>query len=225
VLACDVAPRMIEVARRRAQQVRTAAPLEFRVLATEDIGRTRDMAPFDGVLSNFAGLNCVRNLRAVARDLAGLVRPRAVAVFCLFGCFCPWEVCWYLCHGRLRKAFRRFRAEGSIAHLCGERAIRVYYPSVRILARFFAPEFRLLDRRGVGVCVPPSYIEPLAQRFPKTLQALSAVDQRIGGLPFVRSLGDHALVVLEREAQPRSRADSKTDPSPRQNDSNPKMPS
>ncbi len=201
VLACDVAPRMIEVARRRAQEARPAASVEFRVLATEEISRIRDEAPFDGVLSNFAGLNCVRNLRAVAHDLAGLLRPQAVAVFCIFGCFCLWEVGWYLCRGRLRRVFRRLRAGGSVAHIGGDREVRVYYPSVKTLQRSFAPDFRLVGRKGVGVCVPPSYVEPLARRFPTILRKLAALDQRCGGLPLVRSLGDHALVVLERVAR------------------------
>ncbi len=197
VLACDAAPRMIEVARRRAQEARLSARVEFRVMATEEIRRIRNETPFDGVLSNFAGLNCVRNLRAVAHDLAGLIRPQAVAVLCIFGRFCAWEMCWYLCRGRLAKAFRRLGAGGSAAHI-GNREVRVYYPSVETLQRSFAPDFRLVEWRGVGVCVPPSYIEPLAQRFPTILKKLAALDQRFSGLPGVRSLGDHTLVVLER---------------------------
>lgn len=198
VVACDVAPRMIEVARRRALAARPRASLDFRVLATEEIGSIRDQAPFDGVLSNFAGLNCVHNWRAVARDLARLLRPEAVAVLCIFGRFCFWEVSWYLCHGRLRKAFRRLSPGGSIAHIAEDREVRVYYPSIEVCERLFAPDFRLVEWRGVGVCVPPSYVEPLARRFPRTLQALGALDQRIGGLPVLRSLGDHTLVTLER---------------------------
>lgn len=200
VLGCDVAPRMIEVARRRAQQARTAAPVEFRVLATEEITRIRDEAPFDGVLSNFAGLNCVRDLRAVARDLAGLLRPQTAAVLCIFGRFCLWEVCWYLCRGRLRKAFRRLHRGESVARVSRDRQVRICYPSVETLRRSFSPEFRLVDWRGVGVCVPPSYVEPLARRFPSALRTLGDLDQRCSGLPGVRSLGDHTLVTLERVA-------------------------
>jgi ubiquinone/menaquinone biosynthesis C-methylase UbiE len=198
VVACDVAPRMIEVARRRALAARPEASVEFRVLATEEIGRIRAEAPFDGVLSNFAGLNCVRNWRAVARDLARLIRPQGVAVFCVFGRFCLWEVCWYLCHGRLRKAFRRVRAGGSVAQIGGNREVRVYYPSAEALRRSFAPDFRLVEWRGVGVSVPPSYVEPLARRFPTILKNLAALDQRFSGVPIVRFLGDHILVVLKR---------------------------
>jgi SAM-dependent methyltransferase len=199
VVACDVSPRMIEVGRRRALAARSAASVEFRVLATEEIARVRDEAPFDGVLSNFAGLNCVRNWPAVARDLATLLRPQGVAVFCIFGRFCLWEVCWYLCRGRFGKAFRRLRPDGSVAQIGEDKEVRVYYPSVEALRRSFAADFRPVERRGVGVCVPPSYVEPLAQRFPTILRALAALDWHFSGLPVLRRLGDHTLVVLERD--------------------------
>jgi SAM-dependent methyltransferase len=184
--------------RSEGMAVPQPAPVEFLTLATEEIWRIQDQAPFDGVLSNFAGLNCVRNRGAVARDLAQLVRPQGVVVLCIFSRFCLWEVCWYLCRFRPRKAFRRLAPGGSRAHLDRNQEVRVYYPGVRALERLFAPDFRLLESRGVGVCVPPSYVEPLARRFPGILGKLAALDQRIGGLPVLRSLGDHTLVVLER---------------------------
>src|SRR5439155_21111480 len=95
VLACDSSPRMIEVARRRLASPGSAlrAPVEFEVLATEEI-RTLE-APgqpqFDGVLSNFAGLNCVEDLSQAACDLARLLRPGSPAVLCFFGPVRAWE--------------------------------------------------------------------------------------------------------------------------------------
>ena len=47
--------------------------------------------------------------------------------------------------------------------------VEVHYPSARTMARLFAPPFRLLQVKGVGVTVPPSYFEPLAERFPRVL--------------------------------------------------------
>jgi SAM-dependent methyltransferase len=93
VLACDVAPRMIGVASRRLSKLDTR--VEFRTLATEKILEIRDSvssAQFDGAFSNFAGLNCVEDLSAVARDLAQLLKPHAQIVLCLFGPFCAWEI-------------------------------------------------------------------------------------------------------------------------------------
>src|SRR6266571_6874392 len=73
VLACDSSPRMVEVARRKALRAFLNVPPQFRVIGTEEIkilGDQEGGAAFDGVFSNFAGLNCVGDLPRVARDLA-----------------------------------------------------------------------------------------------------------------------------------------------------------
>ena len=213
VLACDSSSRMIEVARERQRRMRLEASLEsapgvtlrapvrFEVVATEEIGSLRQggsTPEFDGVLSNFAGLNCVESLETVARDLARLLKPGAPAALCLFGPCCAWEILWHLAHGHPRKAFRRLRSSGDLAELGEGTTVRVRYPTVPALARCFAPQFRLRMWKGVGVAVPPSYVEPLARRFPKALSLLARVDRWLGALPLVRGLGDHMLLVFER---------------------------
>jgi SAM-dependent methyltransferase len=201
VLACDSSPRMIEVARRRAVQAGYDQSVEFRVLATEDIGtlmRKEEPAQFDGALSNFAGLNCVENLNDVAEKLARLLRPGAGAVLCLFGRFCLWELLWYLAHGRADKAFRRFRAGGDLARLTEGVTVQVYYPSERAITRALAPSFRLRSVKGIGMAVPPSYLEPWARRFPLAL--LAKMDRRIERCPLIRSMADHVLLTFERMA-------------------------
>jgi hypothetical protein len=52
---------------------------------------------------------------------------------------------------------------------------------------------------GIGIAVPPSYIEHWARRFPRTTRALAAVDWRIGRIPLFRSLADGVLLEFERK--------------------------
>jgi ubiquinone/menaquinone biosynthesis C-methylase UbiE len=205
VLACDVAPRMIEVARQRADKARLEgrlrAPVEFCVLAAERIGLLREASctsQYDGVLSNFAGLNCVAELSPVARDLAMLLKPGAKAVLCLFGRLCAWEVLWYLGHGNPRKAFRRLRSGNTVVKLAHGAAVPVLYFSVRELSHRFFPHFRLESWKGVGVAVPPSYIEPWARRFPRVLNLAAYTDQWLGRCPLMRAMSDHVLTTFER---------------------------
>jgi SAM-dependent methyltransferase len=205
VLACDVAPRMIEVARQRADRARLEsrlrAPIEFRVLAAERIGLLRGAScstQFDGAFSNFAGLNCVAELSAVARDLAVLLKPGARAVLCLFGRLCAWEVLWYLGHGNSGKAFRRLRPGKSLVKLADDAAVTVRYFSVREVCHGFSPHFRLESWKGVGVAVPPSYMEPWAQRFPMVLNLAAYIDHWLGRWPLLRAMSDHVLITLER---------------------------
>lgn len=200
VLACDMSSRMIDVARRRLSSAELRAPVSFRVLATEEIRTLEDEGSFDGVFSNFGGLNCVEDLSAVARDLACLLRPQAKALLCIAGSFVAGEVVWYLAHGNPRKAFRRLRRSGVEVRLIEGVTVHCHYPSVRALARMFAPNFRLKEWRGVGVAVPPSYFESLAQRFPCVMTALEKADPWFGRCPLLRGIADHVLLTFERVA-------------------------
>jgi len=198
VLACDAAPRMIEVAKRRLNSLGPDAQVEFRVLATERMAELEIEGVFDGAFSNFGGLNCVEDLGTVARDLGRLLAPGATALLCMLGRWAAWEIAWYLGHGNPRKALRRFQRGGTIGRLAEGVAVKVHYPSVRAMCRLFAPEFRLLRFKGVGVTVPPSYLGALAQRFPRALLTLKRVDGWVSGLPVLRSLGDHIVFEFQR---------------------------
>jgi hypothetical protein len=176
-----------------------AGKIELRVLAAENISILTDQAPLDGAFSNFGVLNCVENLTQFAADLAPLLKPKATVLLCCLGPFCIWEVFWYLAHGELRKAFRRQKRAGATGRLAPGASIRVHYPPVRLLARAFAPWFRLVSWKGVGISVPPSYVEPWLGRFPKALQFASRMDDIVESCPGIRILSDHILLKFERE--------------------------
>jgi SAM-dependent methyltransferase len=197
VLACDIAPRMIELAQRRNNSMKTGGLIDFRVLATENIEVLGKEALFDGAFSNFSGLNCVDDLSAIAPKLATLLRPGARLVLCMIGRFVPWEIAWYMAHGNPGRAFLRF-SRVTIGRLAEDKVVHVRYPSVRKLARMFAPGFRLTKRQGIGITLPPSYLEYLARKFPVALDRLARLDRRIGCLPLARSMGDCVLLQFER---------------------------
>jgi len=199
VLACDPSSQMIDVATRRIQQRRVQKLVRPLVLRAEDIAALPSNELFDGAFSNFGALNCVDDLKGVARGLARLLKPGATAILCWMGPCCMWEMLWYLGQWNTDKAFRRFKPEGISARIANGAFVRVHYPSVTTLARAFAPEFRLKSVRGIGVAVPPSYVEPWARRHPRLLQLCEQFDSWLGPCPGMRSLGDHVLVRLQRE--------------------------
>src|SRR5215472_6121526 len=83
VLACDLSPRMIELAIQRSAVSNTTKLTQFRVLPTESIAQLIGEERFDGAFSNFSGLNCVENLSLVAQNLGELLRPKASAIICM----------------------------------------------------------------------------------------------------------------------------------------------
>jgi SAM-dependent methyltransferase len=198
VIACDSAPQMIAVAKQRAALAAISATVSFRVQANERIGTLRNEGPFDGVLSNFSGLNCVPDLSFLAYDLAQLVKKRSKMVLCLFGRFCIWETFWYLAQGNTLKAVRRVKQGGRSAVISARSETTVWYHSVRQLKRTFSPYFRLLGWKGVGVTVPPSYLEFLAAGYPRLFHFASRIDPWLGGCPGFRAMADHMLLTFER---------------------------
>ncbi len=196
VLACDASRDMIAVAKRRQSDEAPDSAIRFEVLPTESLCDLNHSQRFDGVLSNFAGLNCVDDLAEFARQLAGLVKPGGSALLCLCTRFCFWEIAWFLAHGKLGKAFRRCRGS-AMAELNGV-PLRVHYPTVRSIRSAMRPWFVLRSCKGIGVSVPPSYLEPWAQRHRSALHLMCSVDRVISRWPWLRVLADHVLLSMER---------------------------
>jgi ubiquinone/menaquinone biosynthesis C-methylase UbiE len=198
VVACDSSPEMVAVARRSLDLTPFPDRVEFRVLAIEQISQLGATGFHDGALSNFAGLNCVADLQNVARDLARMVKPGGKMLLCLFGRFCLWEIVWYALHGNIKKAFRRLRDQGVLANLAPNQCVVVRYPSVGFLRRAFGPHFRLVNWKGIGVAVPPSYLEPWAARFVRLFKIATLLDHFLGRCPGFRALADHVMLIFER---------------------------
>jgi hypothetical protein len=154
---------------------------------------------FDGVFSNFSGLNCVDDLSEVVTQLARRTRAGAPALLCFSTRFCLWESVWYLLCGKPRKAIRRWSGN-STAMLNGVN-VTVHYPTVREITRAFAPCFNLSSTTGIGIYVPPSYLESWMQRSPRLLATLAALDHIVCHLPLLRMFGDHVLLHFERTSE------------------------
>jgi len=201
--ACDSSPGMIAHAAQRAASGTNRAAIRCRCLAIESLDLLTPEKPYDGVLSNFSGLNCVEDLQHVVRSLSRLVRPGGRAVVCLFGTRCLWEMLWYLRTGNVHKAFRRFRRRAVKATIGKDATVMVHYRTVSSVNRTFAPYFQLKRSRGVGVTLPPSYAGVIPEKFPRLFRVAIALDPVLGRCPMVWSLADHVILTFERlEAAP-----------------------
>jgi ubiquinone/menaquinone biosynthesis C-methylase UbiE len=198
VLVTDVSPAMVRIAEGKLRPLGASTP---RVVPAEqlcDFADERDAAglpPFDGAYSNFAALNCVTDLSESARGLARLIRPHGHAMLVIFGTCPPGEWAVQLLRFDARSAFRR-ASRGDVYARLGGREFTVRYHRPADVARAFAPWFRLVERRGIGIFVPPSAAEPAISRFPRLLAALEAMDRAVSRP--LAPLGDHVLYKLER---------------------------
>jgi ubiquinone/menaquinone biosynthesis C-methylase UbiE len=181
VHAVDASPAMVRAAERRGG-------FTTEVLSAEELSRMGGI--FDGVISNFGALNCVRDLADVAQSMARLTRPGAVAAVCLMGHICLWETLYYLTRLQFRKAFRRWSGSG-VAY----REMRVYYPSTAAVREAFGEGFELRSWSGTGLCVPPSYVKLPA----RAVAWLAELDTVLARVPLLRAMADHRLYIMVRK--------------------------
>lgn len=192
VLATDASPEMVRVAGEKVRRAGLTGTVEVRHLAVEQL-ESLDTPPFDGVLSDFGGFNCVADLPAAGQALAARLRPGAVAVLCVMGPVVPWEWIWFLGHGQPGKAFRRLTPGG-----VEWRGLKVRYPSIRALRRALAPAFRMRRVGALGALLPPPYAEGWAARHPGLIDRLDRWERRLETVPPLPWMADHYLIELER---------------------------
>ncbi len=163
------------------------------------MSRTNFLRPasFDGALSNFGALNCVADLRPVARALARLIRPGGHVALVIMGPWCPWEMLWHGAHGDVATAGRRLRRDGAVARIGGE-GVRVFYPSPGQVAAAFAPCFAPVGLRGIGVLLPPTYLDGLVERHPNLFERLARWEARMADTRLAGLFNDHYLIELRR---------------------------
>lgn len=197
VTAVDASSGMAEAARRRIEAAGMQDRVEVIVCPVERLSDALPDEPFDGLFSNFGVLNCVTDHRIVGATAARWLKPGGFAVLCLMNRWCAWEISIHLARVRVRTAFRRLGRRGADARI-GDGVVRVTYPSSRAIVEACRPYCAHAGTTGVGVLIPPSYLEPLVARFSSVFRAFWRMEQRIGRRwPFNR-FGDHYCVELQR---------------------------
>jgi ubiquinone/menaquinone biosynthesis C-methylase UbiE len=180
VTATDSSPAMVRMARLRG--------LDASVFRIEDAHQLD--GPFDAVFSNFGAFNCVESVGDLCEPLARLIRPGGCLVLCVIGRFCLWETCWYLLHGRFRKAVRRWSGQAS-----SSLGVNIRYPRCSAIQAALTPAFALSETFGIGALVPPSYVSGISTA---VLESLARMENKIAGRRGVRALADHRLLIFRR---------------------------
>lgn len=129
--------------------------------------------PFDGVYSNFGGLNCIEDLTAVTRHLPRLLKPGSIVTWVIMPPICPWELA--LIFKDVRVATRRLRPGGVIAHVEGV-TFKTSYFTVNQVRRAFGPQFHQVQLEGLAVITPTADNKTFARRHPRLYDWLVQID-------------------------------------------------
>lgn len=199
VTATDVSTGMLEQTAAKAEErglsdrIRTL-PLDLQAPETAALE-----GPFDLVFSNFGALNCIdsEGLHHLGRCLEDWISPGGSLVVVVMPRACLWETLYFLGRARPKAAFRRFSAKPVSAPVGGG-TVMTWYHGPRSLEVSFGHGFVTADIVPIGLTVPPSFLEPWADRHPRILAALDKTDRRLRSIPLLASIADHALIHLER---------------------------
>lgn len=197
VTAIDWSPAMVQQACWRARACGVDDRVDVHHLGIHEIDRLAP-ATFDAVCSNLGPLNCVPDLESAARLIAARLRPGGVLVASVIGRVCPWELALYA----VRRDWARLRvrfASGLTPVPLEGRTVWTRYHSPAVFERAFAAAgFEAVSRRGLGVLVPPPYMQAFADRHRRACDRLQQIEDCVGTWPGVRAIGDHFLTVMRR---------------------------
>jgi ubiquinone/menaquinone biosynthesis C-methylase UbiE len=197
VTAADWSPMMIQRTAERAAVERVAEQVSAVNVGAHELHRLHDAAAFDGAYSNLGPLNCVPDVADVARECARLLKPGGALIFTVIGRYCPWEIAHYMRRRRWARAKVRF-ARTVVPVGMNNHTIWTRYYSPREFYKGFETHFSLQHVRGMCVFAPPPYITSVRQKHPRLYETLWAADRLLAGLPLIRTLGDHFLIVMKK---------------------------
>lgn len=192
VHATDIAEGMLAAAAEKAALAECGGRMTVEHRSFTELD-TVPGAPFDLVLSNLGGLNCISDLRPVTRSIPAVLRKGGAVVFVIMPPICPWELAQAL-RGHFGTAFRRLGRAGTLAHVDGE-YIRTWYHTPGAVKRALGPGFRTAALRSFCLAAPPSYFDGFVSHHPNITRRLMAFDDALAGRwPFNRAGDFFALV-------------------------------
>ena len=195
VLATDLAPGMIETMKRKKAQM--ASPGMMQVQACSFNSLENISGSFDHIFSNFGGLNCAEDIRSVISQFSRLLNKGGKVTLVMMPPFCPWELLLAL-KGNFKTAFRRFQKHGALSHIEGVHFLTYYY-SPSYIRKAFGPEYHQLSCRGLGITIPPPYLETFPSRYPRLFRGLIRIEEKICHTPPFRSMGDHFILSMQKK--------------------------
>ena len=196
VVALDASEKMIAILRRKVAAEGLDERISPRVLANEALADLDECA-FDGILSNFGGLNYVRDLETLSKELHRLTKPSAPFIGCVASRLCVLEILASAARGRFSEAFRRMVPERTRT-FPGGTEVPVFFRHPETFLKAFGGHFETLELSGLGIFLPPPHYHGFYSRHPRTFALLERAEDRLRALfPFNR-LGDHFVMEMRR---------------------------
>ena len=205
IVACDPSEEMLSRTRRRLENGGLGDRIGILSCGLQDVPQFLDALDhaegFDAIVSNFGALNCVPSLDALGSIGRRHLRPGGAMAIGLMGRSCLWETIYFTARGDRARARRR-RVTSVNVPVAGI-DVPTFYHRGGDVAAALGDQFTCDATIGVGVFVPPPYLEPRWQQLPGPVRrAAAGIDRFAGAWPLLNQLGDHTLTrwVKRRES-------------------------
>ncbi len=195
VFATDISDKMIEILQSKGKSEK-AKKIEAKALAFDEIHTIPDSG-FDAVVSNFGGLNCINDFSRLSDDLAAKLKPGGMFIAVVMNKLCPWEMFYYCLRLNFSEAFRRFKKEGIMAELNGEKVLTYYFTPGEFAAAF-SRNFTKVKLYTLALNTPPPYLVGIYNRLRPIVKLWMAIDDLFMPLPVFNRFGDHFVLVMKK---------------------------
>jgi ubiquinone/menaquinone biosynthesis C-methylase UbiE len=205
VVACDPSEEMLSRTKRRLVTAGVGDRVGILSCGLQELPQFLDALDhsegFDAIMSNFGALNCVASLEPLGTVSRRHLRPGGAVILGLIGRTCLWEMLYFTARADRARAVRR-RMAGVAVPVAGVEVPTFYHRRLDVQASLGAG-FVLDDAIGIGVVVPPPFLEPRWRQVPSVIRrAAGGLDRLVAGWPLINQLGDHTLTRWLKSRRP-----------------------
>lgn len=195
IYATDISEEMIEEIQSKVKKQK--AKIEAKALSVDEISTIKENN-FDAVVSNFGGLNCINDFSKLSGDIAAKLKPNGLFIAVVMNKICPWEIFYYIVTLKFGEAFRRFKKQGIMAELNGEKVLTYYFTPGEFTAAF-SRNFTKVKLFTLGLKTPPPYLLGIYNKLKPLVKLWMKLDEIFMGLPILNQMGDHFIIVMKKK--------------------------
>lgn len=198
VHATDISHGMQRELKRKVAEQGLHRKITYELCSYTELDLLQNKGPFDHIFSNFAGLNCTNDLGKVLGSFTGLLKPGSRVTLVILPGFCLWEFL-LIFKGKFQIALRRlFSDNGRKAHIEGTYFKCWYYHPSFVVNRL-KDRFDVLSIEGLCTIVPPSYLDGLVEKYPKTYKILKDKENKLKNRWPWKYIGDYYIISLQKK--------------------------
>lgn len=197
--ATDISEGMLDILVKKVSRHKLEHKISTELCSFTELENLGNKGPYDLIFSNFAGLNCSRELDKVLQSFDSLLKPGGIVTLVMLPKFCLWETLLVF-RGKFKTAFRRlFSRKGANSHIEGK-YFKCWYYNPQFIIDSLEKSFSVLKTEALCVVVPPSYIEHFAERYPKVYRFLVNKENLIKEKWPWKLIGDYYIISLRKNS-------------------------